>query len=85
MDGRLAGIEQQAKPLAECGPAELWRGMLHLSLAEYRAAADRVAEVERALDALAEADPATALLETTPGLGRRTAEAVAARRIWDNP
>lgn len=81
----LAGIAQYARPLAECGPAELWRGMLHLSLAEYRAAADRVAEVERALDALAEADPATALLETTPGLGRRTAEAVAARRIWDNP
>jgi transposase len=74
----LKGIEAQARPLAECGPAELWRGMLHLAVAEYRAAADRVAEVERALDALAEADPGTKLLETTPGLGRRTAEAVAA-------
>ena len=74
----LAGIEAQAEPLAECGPAELWRGVLHLSVAEYRAAADRIAEVERVLDRLAEADPATKLLETTPGLGRRTAEAVAA-------
>jgi len=74
----LKGIEAQARPLGECGPAELWRGMLQLAVAEYRAAADRIAEVERALDALAEADPATALLETTPGMGRRTAEAVAA-------
>jgi transposase len=52
--------------------------MLHLAVAEYRAAAERIAEAERALDALAEADPATAPPETTPGLGRRTAEAVAA-------
>jgi transposase len=74
----LEGIEQRAKLLAECGPEELWRGMLELAVAEYRAAAERIADVERALDALAEADPATALLETTPGLGRRTAEAVAA-------
>jgi transposase len=54
--------------------------MLRLALAEYRAAAERIAAVERALDALAEADEATQLLETTPGLGRRTAEAVAAHR-----
>jgi transposase len=74
----LAGIERRAEPLSECGPEELWRGMLRLAVAEYRAAADRIAEVERGLDVLAEADPATALLETTPGLGRRTAEAVAA-------
>jgi transposase len=74
----LAGIEAQAKPLADCGPAELWRGVLHLSVAEYRAAADRIAEVERALDALAAADPATRLVETIPGVGTRTAEAVAA-------
>ena len=74
----LAGIEAQARPLADCGPAELWRGMLHLSVAEYRAAADRIAEVERTLDALAAADPATRLVETIPGVGTRTAEAIAA-------
>src|SRR5262245_21733513 len=50
----LAGIEEHARPLAECGPEELWRGMLHLALAEYRAVAGRVAEVERVLDRLAE-------------------------------
>jgi transposase len=74
----LAGVEGQARPLADCGPAELWRGMLGLAVAEYRAVEARIGEVEARLDALAEADPATVLLETTPGVGRRTAEAVAA-------
>jgi transposase len=74
----LAGIESQARPLSECGPEELWRGLLHLALAEYRQLLDRITEVETTLDALAEADPATTLLETVPGVGRRTAEAVAA-------
>jgi transposase len=74
----LAGIEGQARPLADCGPAELWRGMLALAVAEYRGLAERIAEAERALDALAGADPATRLLATIPGVGPRTAEAVAA-------
>src|SRR5262249_31559089 len=76
--GRPAGVRERAQPLGDWGPAELWRGMLGLAVAEYRALEGRVAEVERALDRVAAADPATALLETTPGLGRRTAEAVAA-------
>lgn len=74
----LAAIAGEARPLADCGPAELWRGMLGLAVAEYRAAADRIAEVERRLDALSAADPGTRLLETIPGVGPRTAEAVAA-------
>src|SRR5262249_23623055 len=28
----LAGIEERAKPLGDCGPAELWRGMLGLAV-----------------------------------------------------
>src|SRR5829696_5955174 len=52
--------------------------MLGLALAEYGALVAQVAEVERRLDELAKADPATQLLETIPGLGRRTAEAVVA-------
>lgn len=47
-------------------------------VAEYRALVERIAEVERRLDARARADPATKLLETIPGMGPRTAEAVAA-------
>src|SRR5262249_46075699 len=30
----LAGIGQYARPLAACGPSELWRGRLHLALSE---------------------------------------------------
>jgi transposase len=74
----LAGIEQQARPPADCAPAELWRGMLHLALADYRHRLGQVAEAEAALDRLAEADPATRRLTTAPGVGVRTAEAVAA-------
>src|SRR5262245_16963118 len=74
----LAGIERHARPLADCGADELWRRVLGLVLAEYGALEERIAEVERRLDALAESDGATALLETIPGVGRRTAEAVAA-------
>jgi transposase len=74
----LLAIGSHAKGVPECGPEELWRGMLHVALAEYHAAVEQVAEVEHKLDELAKADPATKLLETIPGLGRRTAEAVAA-------
>jgi transposase len=74
----LDGIEGQARPLAECAAEELWRGLLHLAVAEYRGLLGRIAELEGKLDELAESDPATRLLETTPGLGRRTAEALAA-------
>jgi transposase len=74
----LFAIGAHAKPLAECAVGELWRGMLGLALAEYGALVAQIAEAERRLDELAKADPATQLLETIPGLGRRTAEAVAA-------
>jgi transposase len=74
----LLALGSHAKPMAECGPEELWRGMLHLALAEYHAAVEQLVEAERKLDELAKADPATKLLETIPGLGRRTAEAVSA-------
>ncbi len=74
----LAGLDSQARPLAECGAAELWRGMLHLALADYRHLLGLIAECEAGLDRLAAADPATQLLRTVPGVGARTAEAVAA-------
>jgi transposase len=74
----LSGIEQHARPLSDCAPEELWRGMLQLVVTEYRALVERIAEAERRLDALAETDAATKLLETIPGMGPRTAEAVAA-------
>ena len=74
----LAGIAQHARPLKECAPEELWRGLLTLALDDYRTQAQRINECECVLDRLAKNDPATQLLLTIPGVGPRTAEAVAA-------
>jgi transposase len=74
----LAGIAQFARPLAECRPSELWRGMLDLALTEYRQAGELVAQAEAKLDELGKADRRVQLLDTMPGLGPRTAEAVVA-------
>jgi transposase len=74
----LAGIAQYAKPLADCGPGELWRGMLELALTAYRQAEELVAVAEARLDELGRADARVRLLDSMPGLGPRTAEAVVA-------
>jgi transposase len=74
----LAGIEAQSKPPADCRPDEVWRGLLHLAVARYRFLVGQIDQVEARLDAIAATDEATQLLETIPGVGPRTAEAVAA-------
>jgi len=74
----LQGIAQFARPLTECGPHELWRGLLDLALTAYRQAEQLVAVAEARLDAIGKADARVRLLDTMPGLGPRTAEAVVA-------
>ena len=74
----LAGIALQAKALGDCGPEELWRGLLALALVEYRQVCELVAQAETRLDALGKQNADVKLLQTAPGLGPRTAEAVAA-------
>jgi transposase len=74
----LAAMDAQARPLADCEPTELWRGMLADAVAEYRELINRIATAERRLDTLAAADPATRLMQTIPGVGPRTAETIAA-------
>jgi transposase len=74
----LAGIAQFARPLAECGPDDLWRGLLDLALTAYRQADELVGVAEAKLDAIGKADTRVRLLDTVPGLGPRTAEAVVA-------
>jgi transposase len=74
----LAGIGQHARPLADCRPDELWRGLLDLALTAYRQADELVSTAEAKLDELGKASPRVRLLDTVPGLGPRTAEAVVA-------
>jgi transposase len=52
--------------------------MLDLALTAYRQAEDLVAVAERKLDTLGRANARVRLLDTVPGLGPRTAEAVVA-------
>jgi transposase len=74
----LAGIASHARPLADCSAEELWRGRLHLTLGE-REHVDRLLDqAEKKLDELAWADAGARLLDTIPGVGPRTAEAVVA-------
>jgi transposase len=74
----LQGIGQHAKPLAECGGDELWRGLLELALTEYRQVRALLEQAEAKLDALAQADEGVQIWESIPGVGPRTAEAVVA-------
>jgi transposase len=74
----LQGIAQFAKPLAECGPDELWRGLLGLALTELRQVRRLADQAEARLDQLAKQGDDVQLLETAPGVGPRTAEAVVA-------
>jgi transposase len=74
----LKGLDQLARPLAECGPEDLWRGRLHQVLGHYRELVQLIAEAEARLDALAKTKESVRRLRTIPGVGPRTAEAVAA-------
>jgi transposase len=74
----LAGMAEHARPLAECTPDELWRGRLHLALAQWHHVRGLLDQADRKLDELARDDSAVRLLQTIPGVGPRTAEAVAA-------
>ena len=82
-DAALAELARVARPLAECGGTELWRGMLHVELASLAYTRERVAEVEARLDALAAASPRVRRLTTVPGVGPPTAEVVVA--MLDDP
>jgi transposase len=75
----LQMLDQHARPLHECGPDELWRGMLRSALQQYRLLCEQIDQAEARLDGIARADEGVRLLETIPGVGPRTAEAVVAQ------
>ena len=74
----LAGIAAHARPLADCGPDQLWRGRLHLALTELEHVRGLLDQADHKLDELAKHSAAMKILDTIPGVGPRTAEAVAA-------
>jgi transposase len=75
---RHAQIADHRKPLAECALDELWRGELDLELQQLASLREHQHEVHKKLKSLAAADERVQLLQTIPGVGRKTAEVVVA-------
>jgi len=74
----LDGLGRMAKPLADCGPDELWQGEVAVLIARHRFLDGQIREVEATLDGLAKQSAAVQLLTSVPGVGVRTAEVIAA-------
>ena len=75
---RYDEIAQYRQPLAECSLDELWRGELDLELEQLDHLRQHQQAIHQRLQALARADQRVQLLETIPGVGRKTAEVVVA-------
>lgn len=76
-------LAEHAKSLSECRPDELWRGLLRLELEHLEQLETLLGEVEARLDQLGRADKRVRLVQTIPGVGPRTAEAIVT--AIDNP
>jgi transposase len=74
----LAGIAQYAQALADCAHDTLWRGLLDLALTEFKQVRELLVRTEKRLDQIAQDNEAVQILTSTPGVGPRTAEAMAA-------
>lgn len=76
-----AGIEtlsQYRKPLTECELDEFWQGELDLELQSLDALWQQLQQVDDQLEKVAKQDEQVQLLQTIPGVGRRTAEVIVA-------
>jgi transposase len=77
----VAGLEtlsQHAKPLAECDRDELWKGELDLELKMLDALWQQLQTVDTQLETIAKQNDAVKLLQTIPGVGRKSAEVIVA-------
>ena len=77
----IAGIEQlhkYAQSLADCDLKRLWQGQLDLELNALDRLWEQLHVVEAKLTEIAKQDSRVQLLESIPGIGRRTAEVIVA-------
>lgn len=77
----IAGLEvlsQYCKPLGECDALSLWQGQLDVELASLDQLWEQMHTVDSHLTHMAKQDPRVQLLESIPGVGRKTAEVVVA-------
>jgi transposase len=75
---RYEEIAQHRQPLAAGALDDLWRGELDLELVQLDHLRQHQHEIHQQLQALARADQRVRLLQTIPGVGRKTAEVVVA-------
>jgi transposase len=74
----LEALSQHAKPLSECDRDELWKGELELELKTLDALWQQLQTVDTQLKTIAKQNDAVKLLQTIPGVGRRSAEVIVA-------
>jgi len=81
---QLKALSEHAAPLETIDdPCELWRGQLYAELQHYAALEEQLNAVETKLGAVNKQNTAVTLLQTAPGVGPRTAEALVA--VLDDP
>jgi transposase len=71
-------IDSFRKPLDDCGPDELWKGQLDLELTQLDDLTEKMKLVEDKLEVFAKSNPQIVRVQTIPGVGRKTAEALVA-------
>jgi transposase len=71
-------IDSFRKPLADCGPHELWKGELDIELTILDSLTQQIDVVVKKLELIGKTDPRIIRLQTIPGVGPRTAEILVA-------
>jgi transposase len=79
----LTQIRELTRPLADCSPDELWRGILLLELDRLEVIAAQLQAYHAKLEAWEKTDRRVQLVASMPGIGTVTAAALVA--ILDNP
>ncbi len=71
-------INSFRKPLADCGPDELWKGELDIELTILDSLSQQITGVVKKLEAIGKNDERIKRVQTIPGVGPRTAEILVA-------
>jgi transposase len=72
----VAELSELARPLADCGELEFWRGQLHIELRSLEQVGESIAECDVKLNAMASTDARVVRLQSIPFVGPRLAELV---------
>jgi transposase len=82
-DKSLKSLVELARPMEQVTAEDLWRGQLSVELEALAAAVKLIRQVSEKLNQLAESNVPIAAVQSIPGIGPRTAEAIVA--VIDDP